>query len=97
MVPGVAQEITEFTPLSKYFPKDSDLSEALGKVFDADVGIVIFGHTHYPVVEEFQGVLMVNPGSPNLPKQIRRLGQVAIIELGPDHKSAEILDLPNFS
>ena len=97
MVPGVAQEITEFTPLSKYFPQDAKLSDALGKVFDSDVDIVIFGHTHYPVVEEFQGILMVNPGSPSLPKQIRRLGQVPILELGPDRKNAEILDLSTFS
>ncbi len=97
MVPGMAQEITEFSPLSKHFPQEANLSEALGKVFDADVGIVIFGHTHYPVVEEFQGVLMVNPGSPSLPKQIRRLGQVAVMELGPGRKSAEILNLSTFS
>jgi len=40
---------------------------------------------------------MVNPGSPSLPKQIRRLGQVAIMELDSDSKSAEILDLSSFS
>ena len=40
---------------------------------------------------------MVNPGSPSLPKQLRRLGQVAILELGPTHKSAGILDLSTFS
>ena len=97
MVPGMAQEITEFSPLSKHFPQEAKLSDALRKVFSAEVGIVIFGHTHYPVVEEFQGVLMVNPGSPSLPKQIRRLGQVAVMELGPDRKSAEILDLSTFS
>jgi putative phosphoesterase len=89
--------LTEFTPLSKHFPKDSNLSSALEKVFNAPVDIVIFGHTHYPVVEEYQGILMVNPGSPSLPKQIRRLGQVAIMELGTDQKSAEILNLSNFS
>jgi hypothetical protein len=61
------------------------------------VDIVIFGHTHYPVVEEYQGILMVNPGSPSLPKQIRRLGQVAIMELSADQKGAEILNLSNFS
>ena len=97
LVPGMAQEVTEFSPLSKHFPKDADLSAGLATIFDAAVGIVIFGHTHYPVVEEFQGVLMVNPGSPSLPKQLRRLGQVAILELGPTHKSAEILDLSTFS
>ena len=97
LVPGMAQEVTEFSPLSKHFPEGADLSAALEKVFDANVGIVIFGHTHYPVVEEFHGVLMVNPGSPSLPKQLRRLGQVAILELGPGRKSAEILDLSTFS
>jgi hypothetical protein len=66
-------------------------------VFDAAVDVVIFGHTHYPVIEEYQGILLVNPGSPSLPKQLRRLGQVAIMELRPDHKSAEILDLATFS
>ncbi len=97
LVPGMAQEITEFTPLSKHFPPDADLATALETVFDADVDIVIFGHTHYAVVEEYQGILMVNPGSTALPKQLRRLGQVAIMELQPDWKSAEILELSQFS
>ena len=97
LVPGMFQEITEYSPISKHFPRDADLAAALDTVFDAAVDIVIFGHTHYPVVEEFQGILMVNPGSPSLPKQLRRLGQVAVIELEPDHKRAEILELSTFS
>ena len=96
LVPGMAQEITEFSPLSKHFPQDADLSAALETVFGAAVDIAIFGHTHYPVIEEFQGILMLNPGSPSLPKQLRRLGQVAILELRPNHKSAEILQLSTF-
>ena len=97
LVPGMVQEVTEFTPLSKHFPQDADLTSALEKVFGTRVDIVVFGHTHYPVVEEFQGVLMLNPGSPSLPKQINRLGQVAILELGPDSKSAQVLDLSTFT
>ena len=97
MVPGMAQEVTEFSPLSKHFPPDADLSKALENVFDASVDIVIFGHTHYAVVEEYQGILMLNPGSPKLPKQMRRLGQVAILELGSGQKSAEIIELSTFS
>ena len=97
LVPGMAQEITEYSPLSKHFPTDADLSTALETVFDAVVDIVIFGHTHYAIVEEYQRILIVNPGSPYLPKQLRRLGQVAIMELEPGHKSAEILELSSFS
>ena len=97
LVPGMPQEITPYSPLSKNFPEDGDLVAALETVFDAAVDIVIFGHTHYAVVEEFQGILMVNPGSPSLPKQLRRLGQVAIMDLAPDHKWAEILELSTFS
>ena len=97
MVPGMAQEVTEHSPLSKHFPPDAGLSAALEAVFDAAVGIVVFGHTHYAMVEEYQGILMLNPGSPKLPKQMRRLGQVAILELGPGRKSAEIIELSTFS
>ncbi len=97
LVPGMVQEITEYSPLSKHFPPEADLLTALETVFDAAVDIVVFGHTHYAIVEEYQGILMVKPGSPSLPKQLRRLGQVAIMELGPGHKSAEILDLSTFS
>ncbi len=97
LVPGMAQEITEYSPLSKHFPQDANLSTALETIFDAAVDIVIFGHTHHAVVEDFQGILMVNPGSPSLPKQLRRLGQVAILELEPNHKRAEILELSTFS
>ena len=48
LVPGMAQEITESSPLSKHFPPDADLSTALETIFGATVGIVIFGHTTLP-------------------------------------------------
>ena len=57
----------------------------------------MFGHTHEAVVEEHQGVLFINPGSPSLPKQIRRLGQVAILELTPTEKRAWLVELSDFS
>ena len=93
----MVQEVTEHSPLSKHFPRDADLSTALETVFGAAVDIVIFGHTHYATIEEYQGILTVNPGSPSLPKQQQRLGQVAIMELELDHKSAKILELSTFS
>ena len=97
LVPGMAQEITEYSPLSKCFPPDADFPATLETVFGAAVDIVVFGHTHYAVIEEYQGILMLNPGSPSLPRQLRRLGQVAVLELEADHKSAEIIELSTFS
>ncbi len=53
----------------------------------ADVpDIVVFGHTHYPILERHNGVLFVNPGSP-LDAQ-NTLGTIAILSLDP-HKPAE--------
>ncbi|MGI9951505.1 phosphodiesterase [Moorellaceae bacterium AZ2] len=30
--------------------------------------VLVFGHTHVPVLEEVEGILLLNPGSPALPK-----------------------------
>jgi predicted phosphodiesterase len=55
---------------------------------------VVFGYTHEAMVETHQGVLFVNPGSPSLVKQSRRLGTVAILEITPESRAAWIIDLP---
>lgn len=34
-----------------------------------EADIVLFGHTHVPVVKEMEGVLLVNPGSPARPRK----------------------------
>jgi putative phosphoesterase len=96
-VPGMVQEITEYSPLAKHFPPEGDLSQALQTIFNKPVDIVIFGHTHYPIIEEYQGILMINPGSPSLPKQRRRLGQIAILEISPNTKTAELIELATYS
>ena len=56
--------------------------------FGAPVDIVVFGDTHFLTIEEHQGVLFVNPGSPTLPQQMQRLGTVAVLELGPGTRRA---------
>ena len=45
------------------------------------------------MVETHQGILLVNPGSPTLPRQVRKLGTVAILELTPEGREARIIDL----
>ncbi|MBI2856419.1 MAG: metallophosphoesterase family protein [Chloroflexi bacterium] len=92
MLPGVQKEIRPGV-IEADFPRNGSLSEAVQKVFGAPVNIVVFGHTHEAIVEDHQGVLFVNPGSPSLPKQLRRLGTVAILELTSQRPNAHIVDL----
>jgi len=72
---------------------------AIHDVYDLDItppsdscDVVIFGHTHRPLVEKRQGVLYLNPGSAVHP----RFGyppSVALLELKDDEISARLIDL----
>ena len=95
MIPGMSSEVTPGV-IAARAPEGWSLSEALEEFFGAPVDAVVFGHTHVPVVETHQGILLVNPGSPTLPKQIRRLGTVAVMELTPAGAEARIVDLKDF-
>lgn len=91
----VHKAINEVIPgeLERRFPKGESVAQALAEKFGTAVDTVVFGHTHYPMVEEHDGVLFINPGSPTLPKQIRRLGTVGILELTAEGREARIVDL----
>lgn len=51
--------------------------EALGRRCD----IVMFGHTHRPLVSSEQGVIALNPGSLSYPRQEGRLPSYIVMEL----------------
>lgn len=46
--------------------------------------LVFFGHTHRPVVNEKEGIILVNPGSISYPRQEGRRPSYAIMEIGED-------------
>lgn len=50
--------------------------------------LVLFGHTHVPLLEEHDGVTVVNPGSLGFPRQFSRNPSYAIIEI--DEKGFEV-------
>ncbi len=79
--------------IAKYFPRDESLAATLEQIFGRPVDVVVFGYTHDAMVEEHEGVLLVNPGSPSLVRQQVRLGTVAILELTAAGKAAQIVDL----
>lgn len=96
IIPGMGGEVMSGA-IPREFPPEKSLPKAIEGVFGTALDVVVFGHTHYAMVEEHQGILLVNPGSPSLPRQVRRLGQVAILELLPEGSKAEILELSLFS
>ena len=76
---------------------DQLLTQMVTDFFETPVDIVVFGRTLYAVVEEHEGILFINPGSPSLPRNVRRLGQVAILELGDGKREARVVELSGLS
>lgn len=68
-------------------PKPAGLRAAL-----PDADIIVYGHTHRPLVDGDDGALVVNPGSAGAPRF--GLGpSVAILTLGEDGPEVELIDL----
>ncbi len=68
------------------------LPERVHALFGQSADIVIFGHSHSPLVRESGGVLLINPGSPFFPRGAPR-GTVALIKLGVGPVSVEIVEV----
>jgi putative phosphoesterase len=82
--------------LERKFPESPKLYESIERFFGEQVDTIIFGHSHVAVIEHCHGVLFLNPGSPTLPRMRRRLGSVAILDLGPGQHSARLVELVTF-
>ena len=55
--------------------------------------IVVFGHEHRTVVQDHNGVLFVNPGSPTFLNYRRGLGTVGILSMDSGQPRVQILQL----
>ncbi len=69
------------------------IEQSMERDFGQAVDVIVFGDTHVAMVEEYKGVLLVNPGSPTLPQGIQGLGTVAILEVAQGKARASILNL----
>ena len=78
------------------FPKGA-VSSMVESVFGTSVDIVVFGRTLEAMVEEHDGVLFINPGSPTIPRNSRRLGQVVILDLKSGSREARIVNLADLN
>ncbi len=55
--------------------------------------VVVFGHSHFAEIEEYKGVLLVNPGSPTMPSYIPKLGSVGFLTIKDGKAEARLVNL----
>jgi putative phosphoesterase len=82
-----------------WYPVPGEMPESFAKNFQArhftePLDIVVCGDTHVARVDQHEGVLMINPGSPTLPNNsMPRLGTVAILTIEQGSPSVEMINL----
>jgi len=54
------------------------------KGLKTDADIVLYGHTHVPINVKEEGIIIMNPGSPSLPRQRERIKTIGLIEINGD-------------
>ena len=96
LLPGFNDELMPGVLEAHHLP-DQALPKLLEEYFGTEVDIVVLGRTLYAMVEEHQGILFINPGSPTLPKNLVKLGSVAILELTPGRRDVRLIDLATAS
>jgi len=55
--------------------------------------VIVFGHTHEATIENKEGILLVNPGSPTFPHYQLKLGTVALLTVNSGKAEAHIVQL----
>lgn len=91
-LPGTSKEPVPGAIQSE-FPESRSLPAVLQEFFGGKVDIVVHGATYQEAVEWHQGVLLINPGSATMPRQVRKLGTVVILDLTPQGPTARIVNL----
>jgi len=72
---------------------DGELMEALEPYGATAPHVIVFGHSHRAIVRHAPNLLLVNPGSPTLPKHESRLGTVSVITINSGVATAEMVEL----
>ena len=66
---------------------------AMEREFGRRVDVLVCGDTHTAMVETFNGICLVNPGSPTLPDNRYELGTVGLLEIAGNRVEARIVQL----
>ena len=62
----------------------SDLMPLYYLANENDAEVVMFGHLHVPMIEDYDGVTIINPGSLTYPRQAGHLPSYAVMEIDDD-------------
>ena len=85
-----------FELLHRFEPLDWSMDKLVERFFDGRrPDVVVFGDSHFELLEEVDGVLLFNVGSATLPRNLSpRLGHVGFLTLEPGQPVvAELVDL----
>jgi putative phosphoesterase len=77
-------------------PREPHIQQILKKKFGEELDIVVFGDTHEELVEQQQGVLFINPGSPLYPGMKHELGSpgtISLLEISGRRARARLIQL----
>ena len=79
---GLKLGMTHAFPDRPYGAFLTDIEEQMALHFGGPVDIVVAGDTHVPVVAEWDGVMIVNSGSPTFPHNLNtQLGTVGFLQI----------------
>lgn len=55
--------------------------------------VIVFGHSHEAVLENHEGIIRINPGSPTFPHYKHQLGTVGLLTINSGKAEAQIIQL----
>ena len=88
---GVNVGLVHRVPVPEYPPSITVASTLERHFGHSTLDVVVFGDTHVEMVEEINGVLVVNPGSPTLPHNLdTQYGTIGFLEIAQSSVDASI-------
>ena len=73
-----------------------NLENIYHKGLELGADLILFGHTHVPIIEKTKELIIMNPGSPSTPRTIDRKRTFGLITIGEDIK-VELIEIKNKS
>jgi len=80
--------------LCHYLDTRSDLQNAMERYFGGKMDVIVYGDTHVASIETHEGVLVINPGSPSIPRGLVGVpGTLGLLDIIDDTVEARIIQL----